>query len=55
MLHLETEAAFNIDQFMMEKVFAKKDLANAFEKLSIHLRHKDAIQVEIEDTIQEEI
>ncbi len=51
MLHLETEAAFNIDQFMMDKVFAKKDLANTFEKLSVHLRYEDAIQ----DTIQDEI
>ena len=37
MLHLETEAAFNIDKFMMDKVFEKKEMADSFELWSAHL------------------
>jgi len=39
MLHLETEESFfNIDEFMMDKVFAKKELADRFEGWSNHLK-----------------
>ena len=38
MLHLETEETFNIDKFMMDKVFEKKELATCFEQWSAHLR-----------------
>jgi len=38
MLNLETEYKFNIDKFIMEKVFAKKNLASNFEGWSTHLK-----------------
>jgi SNF2 family DNA or RNA helicase len=42
MLHLETEESFfNIDKFMMDKVFEKKELATCFEQWSAHLRPAD--------------
>lgn len=36
LLHLKTEDTFNIDTCMMEKVFAKKELAKTFETWSVH-------------------
>ena len=51
MLHLETEQPFNIDKFMMDKVFQKKDMADSFEKWSTHLRPADLITEEASNEI----
>ena len=37
-LQLKTEEQFNIDKFMMDKVFVKKELADQFESWSVHLK-----------------
>ena len=37
-LQLNSETKFNIDKFMMDKVFAKKELADRFEGWSNHLK-----------------
>ena len=47
MLHLETEETFNIDKFMMDKVFEKKELANSFEQWSAQLRPLEEASEEI--------
>ena len=47
MLQLSSETEFNIDEFMMEKVFAKKELADNFETWSSHL----ALEVQGPDEI----
>jgi hypothetical protein len=38
-LQLRTEEGFNIDEFMMDKVFQKKELGDMFESWSVHLKH----------------
>ena len=49
MLHLKTEEKFNIDKFMMDKVFEKKTLADNFESWSAHLRPEESDPAEPED------
>jgi len=39
-LQLRTEEGFNIDEFMMDKVFQKKELGDMFESWSVHLKHE---------------
>ena len=51
MLHLETEQPFNIDKFMMDKVFEKKDMADSFEHWSTHLRPADLTTEEASNEI----
>jgi SNF2 family DNA or RNA helicase len=48
MLHLETEETFNIDKFMMDKVFEKQELATCFEQWSAHLRPREGIAEQID-------
>jgi hypothetical protein len=38
LLQLNSETTFNIDKFMMEKVFVKKEMADTFEGWSNHLK-----------------
>jgi hypothetical protein len=40
-LQLRTEQGFNIDKFMMDKVFQKKELGDMFESWSVHLKPDD--------------
>jgi hypothetical protein len=40
-LQLRTEEGFNIDEFMMDKVFQKKELGDMFESWSVHLNTED--------------
>jgi SNF2 family DNA or RNA helicase len=40
-LQLRTEEGFNIDEFMMDKVFQKKELGDMFESWSVHLKPED--------------
>jgi SNF2 family DNA or RNA helicase len=40
-LQLRTEEGFNIDEFMMDKVFQKKELGDMFESWSVHLKTED--------------
>jgi hypothetical protein len=47
MLHLETEETFNIDKFMMDKVFEKQELATCFEQWSAHLRPLEQLPEEL--------
>jgi len=47
MLQLNSETEFNIDEFMMQKVFAKKELADNFETWSSHLAPEGQVQDEI--------
>jgi len=42
-LQLNSETKFNIDKFMMDKVFAKKELADRFEGWSNHLKANSEI------------
>ena len=51
MLHLETEQPFNIDKFMMDKVFEKKELACSFEQWSAHLQ---SVELSAEEVCSEE-
>jgi SNF2 family DNA or RNA helicase len=51
MLHLETEDTFNIDKFMMDKVFEKKEMANSFEQWSTHLNLTEPVVEEISNEI----
>ena len=51
MLQLSSETEFNIDEFMMEKVFAKQELADNFETWSSHLAPE--VQGQVQDEISD--
>ena len=55
MLHLKTEEKFNIDKFMMDKVFAKKELADNFERWSAHLSPEYSGQEGVQEDVQEDV
>ena len=45
LLHLKTEDTFNIDTCMMEKVFAKKEMADEFESWSVHRQLPEDMEI----------